>query len=455
VAAGETWHSETAAVPGIYQWLVSAQPVHLSAVNFPESESRLKPLDEPPGSGDGSLAAKGGAARVALEDGMPLWPWLVAVALACLLLEGVISGLKLKLPVLIPLLLLALVLVNWLSWRGSAGLPMGKRITMLALRMAGAAALCVILLNPGKWVRPTEERERPWLVMLDRSASMAQPAEKGTRAEAAAAWAREAEKAAKQRGVPVKLHLYDSAAEAALQEAPEKIEASGAGSDLEGSLKRLAGEAAAAGDSFAGVLALTDGRQTAQPTEVEMESLALRLRSRKTPFHAIAIGAGLPMRDLVVRTTRPTVTVFKGQKARIPFSVAVEGMGPQKPEVRLLAEDGKELAKQAVETAPGKSGFGIFELEAPAASTRWTLEGNELREQPCACQRTPLGFEDAGLPRGGRAVLGQQVPGPAPAPADTDGGAFRPSPLGRALLPDRLRRGGADRNVQGGLSRDA
>lgn len=287
----------------------------------------------------------------------------------------------LPLPVLIPLLLLALVLADWLSWRGSNGLSMGKRIVLLVLRMAGVAALCVILLNPGKWVRPTEERERPWLVMLDRSASMAQPAEQGTRADAAAAWARETEKVARQRGVPVKLHLFDSAASAALEKAPEKIETSGAGSDLQGSLKRLASEAGAAGDSFAGVLALTDGRQTAQPTEVEMESLALRLRSRKTPFHAVAIGAGLPVRDLMLRATRPTVTVFKGQKARIPFSVTVEGMGPQKPEVRLLAEDGKELAKVAVEVAPGKAGFGVFELEAPAASTRWTLETAALPEE--------------------------------------------------------------------------
>ena len=95
VAAGETWHSETAAEPGIYQWLVSAQPVHLSAVNFPESESRLKPLEEPPGAGGNTIAASG-SARAALDEGMPLWPWLVAAALGCLLLEGLISGMKLK-----------------------------------------------------------------------------------------------------------------------------------------------------------------------------------------------------------------------------------------------------------------------------------------------------------------------------------------------------------------------
>ncbi len=95
VAAGETWHSETATEPGIYQWLVSAQPVHLTAVNFPESESRLKPLEEPPGAGGNTIAANG-SARAALDEGMPLWPWLVAAALGCLLLEGLISGMKLK-----------------------------------------------------------------------------------------------------------------------------------------------------------------------------------------------------------------------------------------------------------------------------------------------------------------------------------------------------------------------
>ncbi|WP_367874704.1 BatA and WFA domain-containing protein [Luteolibacter sp. Populi] len=91
VAAGETWHSDTPAVPGIYQWLVSEQPVHLSAVNFPESESRLKPLDAVPDAGPAAASGKA-AARAALAGGMPLWPWLMAAALALLLVEGVIAG---------------------------------------------------------------------------------------------------------------------------------------------------------------------------------------------------------------------------------------------------------------------------------------------------------------------------------------------------------------------------
>ncbi|WP_367874705.1 hypothetical protein [Luteolibacter sp. Populi] len=287
----------------------------------------------------------------------------------------------LPLPFLIPALLLALALVDWLSWRGSEGLPVTKRVTLLVLRMAGVAALCVILLNPGKWIRPSEDRERPWLVMLDRSASMLQPLEKGSRFDAALDLARQASTAAARREIPLLAHLFDTTAAPPL-ETPAKIDPpDGQGTDLHGSLKRLIGEAAAAGDSYAGVIALTDGRQTAEPSDAELESLALRLRSRKTPFHAVAIGAGLPVRDLIVRATRPTVTVFKGQKARIPFSVSVEGMGPQKPEVRVLAEDGKELAKLSVEVAPGKPAFSFVELDAPAASSRWTIETAALPDE--------------------------------------------------------------------------
>lgn len=286
----------------------------------------------------------------------------------------------LPLPVLVPLLLLALGLLGWLSWRGSVGLAKPKRAGLLALRLLGAATLAALLLNPGKWVRPSEDRERSWLVLLDRSASMAQPAEKGSRADEAADFAAQATKAAESRGVPLRIHPFDLAPSAAVKEAGAYA-ADGNGTDLHGSLKRLVEEASAAGDSFAGVIALTDGRQTATPSPAELESLALRLRSRRAPLHAIAIGAGVPARDLIVRATRPTVTAFKGQKVRIPFAVSTEGLVPQKPEVRLLDEAGKELSKLAVEVSSGKPVFAFFELDAPAASSRWSLETAALPDE--------------------------------------------------------------------------
>lgn len=86
------WRSKTPAEPGIWRWLVSDQPVHLVAVNFPESESDLKPLDPPPAFGSASPADAG--RQAALDQGLPLWPWLAAAALSFLVVEAVVATLK-------------------------------------------------------------------------------------------------------------------------------------------------------------------------------------------------------------------------------------------------------------------------------------------------------------------------------------------------------------------------
>lgn len=90
---GATWQANANATPGIYRWLVSDQPVYMVAVPFPESESLLRPLDAPPTAGP-AIASIDVARRAALDQGLPLWPWLIAAALLFLLVEGVIAGLR-------------------------------------------------------------------------------------------------------------------------------------------------------------------------------------------------------------------------------------------------------------------------------------------------------------------------------------------------------------------------
>ena len=81
----------------------------------------------------------------------------------------------LPLPFLIPLVVLLALAAGWLSWRSTAALPKPRRVLFLILRCVGIAAVAALLINPGKWIRPTDENVSPWLVLLDRSASMAQP----------------------------------------------------------------------------------------------------------------------------------------------------------------------------------------------------------------------------------------------------------------------------------------
>jgi len=87
-ASGSAWTSVDPAVPGIYRWEISGQPIDFSAVNFPESESDLRALDEAPTFGSSTTSSGSLARQAALAQGIPLWPWLIAAALLFLLLES-------------------------------------------------------------------------------------------------------------------------------------------------------------------------------------------------------------------------------------------------------------------------------------------------------------------------------------------------------------------------------
>lgn len=276
----------------------------------------------------------------------------------------------LQLPLLIPILLTALLAAGWLSWRATTPLAKPQRLILLSLRLLGTTALAALLLNPGKWITPPTQRESPWLLLLDRSASMAQP----TRSETSLKLTAQAIQAAKKHHIPLRIHPFSLSPDSPTQSPADLPPATGPGSDLTTSLKRLLTEAAASGEHFAGIIALTDGRQTTIPTPADLAALSLRLRSHSTPLHPIAIGADSPASDLSLRPTRPTVTVFKGQKARIPFLIESQGLPPQKPEIHLLDPSGKTLATTSLEIPPGETAFGYFEIDAPPTSSTYSIE---------------------------------------------------------------------------------
>ncbi len=284
----------------------------------------------------------------------------------------------LQLPLLIPILAVVILAAAWLSWRATAALPRQRRLLYLSLRVLGVAALGAILLNPGKWMRPSSETPSPWLILLDRSASMTQQAGPETRAAISLTLAEKALKISEENDIPIRIQPFAAGPESPTKSLSSLPESNGTGSDIHASLKSLLDEAAASGESFAGILALSDGRQTATPSNADLAALALRLRSRSIPFHAVAIGAETPTQDLILRATRPTVTVFKGQKARIPFLIQSSGLPPHKPTIRISDEAGTEISTTTLEVASGKTVSGFFEIPAPASSARFNLETDVL-----------------------------------------------------------------------------
>jgi len=281
---------------------------------------------------------------------------------------------------LLAIAIAAMVVFGWMGWRATATLHRGQRLLLVSLRLLGLAGLVVLLTNPGKWVQPTDVVTSPWLVLVDRSASMTQPLAEGTRSDLAVTLARQCAQTADQREVPLEIRGFDSTSTAPL-EADKLPAADGRGSDLITSLNQLLAASAASGKSYSGVIVLSDGRQTRAIDEVELASLVLRLRSYQTPFHGVVIGQGEPASDLALIATRPGITGFAGQQLRVPFALKSVDLKPVKPTIRLLDSEGQELAAMALEVADGQTVTGAFEIPCPEASTRMEIVTEVLDQE--------------------------------------------------------------------------
>jgi len=278
----------------------------------------------------------------------------------------------LPLTVLLPLLAVVLAVCVWLSWRGSAGLTKRARVWLLGLRTAALLALALLLLNPGRWVRPVETRPRPWLVLVDTSASMAQKSGDSTRAEIAAATIKKLRAAAERADLPLRVHPFAASLESALPDDSAPPAPNGTASRILPAATQALEEASAAGETPAGLFLLSDGRTTEPPAEGAVESFALRARAGLTPVFALAPGAGETAADLVLTTGRQALTVFTGQPAKLPWLLESRGLGAVRQDVILTDDSGKEIARQPAELAADGAARGVFDFPAPA-SGRWHL----------------------------------------------------------------------------------
>ena len=277
------------------------------------------------------------------------------------------------LPILIPFVILALAIAAFGAWRGSSGISRGMRWLLLTLRLLAVAAALALLFNPGKWIHPTESHPSPWIILNDVSSSMAQTTADGsTRAAAASSLIRQATTHAKATSVPLRVHPFAAKLDAASPTAPPPP--TGTASNILPAVSQVLQDAAAAGESLAGIIVLSDGRQTLTSSPADLEALGLRARSRNVSIHTVTIGADVPPPDLALIQPRASLTAFAGQPLRIPFALKSTGLDPLRPVVTLRDAAGKELASLTLEVAPAKTVTATFEIKAPPASTHWSLE---------------------------------------------------------------------------------
>lgn len=274
------------------------------------------------------------------------------------------------LPVLIPLAILVTAVAAAGSWRGSAGLPAGGRALLLGVRMLAVAAALLILFNPGRWTHPVETKSRPWVLLRDVSNSMDQPLPAGgSRGDLAGSLAVTAAGRAEKAAVPLDVRPFAADLSGRDGESPDA-----GGSRILPAVSQVLQDAASAGVDLSGIIVLSDGRQTMNFSQADLDALALRARGNRVPVHTVVIGADSPAPDLELVQPRASFTAVAGQPLRIPFALKSTGLSPLRPAVNLVDEKGGQIATITLDVGSGQTVPGVFQVKAPAASARWTME---------------------------------------------------------------------------------
>lgn len=76
--------------PGTYVWRYQGKEIGASVVNFPRDESDLRLLEGESLGGEGATVLEAGTSVRQWREGVPLWPWLVGLALLFALAEGLV-----------------------------------------------------------------------------------------------------------------------------------------------------------------------------------------------------------------------------------------------------------------------------------------------------------------------------------------------------------------------------
>ena len=276
----------------------------------------------------------------------------------------------LPLSILIPLILVVMGGAAWMSWRSSEAAPGRLRKVLLALRMLALLALAVFLINPGQWKSVQDQVTKVWAVMIDSSQSMSVEEGESQRIDQALTLKKQISQSAKKAGVKVRYYSYDQSLKEVEDETSE-VAATGATSDLTSAADTLLTQLSAQGAPLAGVIVLSDGRQTHTPRHSNFE---LRAQAMQVPFFAIPIGGDQVSKDLALEVPRKTVTAFPGQNVQITAVLNAEGLGKFDTTLSLIDAEGKTIDEAKLKVNSGTPTMHTFSLKAPEQSTLLTLK---------------------------------------------------------------------------------
>ncbi len=261
---------------------------------------------------------------------------------------------------LLPLAIAGGALLLYLNWRSSRGREPVARAGLFSLRAAVAVLLLILALNPGQWKERPSEQTGAWVLLLDRSPSMAVPDADGqTRYQRAREWLTAAERRIESGGVPVYRFSYDADLEPVEGEWPEAPLAESGGTGLAAALERVWSRLPGSVDPL-GVLVAGDGREV--PDSDPAEAIR-RAREAGAPIHTYGVGGEVEVPDLEIRARPRRLTVFNDQRPVVRGHIRAAGLGALRPEIELLNGAGEVVDRQRVTL--GKGGEASFSFELP------------------------------------------------------------------------------------------
>ncbi|MDO4751636.1 MAG: hypothetical protein Q4A24_05970 [Akkermansia sp.] len=266
-------------------------------------------------------------------------------------------------PLLVPLLVALPAVVGWLCVAAGRQLSRGLQWCCVLLSVLTTLCGCLLLLNPGYVEQRPSANAPVWLVGVDTSASMAAPAEDDPTAPSRAQLAAQALQrfsSVRDREI-IWLSLAESAravdsASLLSQETP-----GGAASHVMAGLAAQAESVRRRGRTLAGVVMVTDGRET---NAKSWQALVSRAGASGCPVHVLPLGKTWQAPDLAVHTLHPFVHAYPGVETRIVSTISNTRMGDLQLQVELADAQGNKLSSQTLQLSAGEQKDVSFPLLA-------------------------------------------------------------------------------------------
>jgi len=270
-----------------------------------------------------------------------------------------------------------------------------RRGVLLGLRSLSALCLFALLTEPGLLRLQTARVKSRFLVLVDRSRSMAFPAggsegSSTTRAAAVAQWAGQNQAALAGLADRFQLEVMGFAGEvgtlelAGLGQAPAP---NGPRTDLLGALKTAASTNSNLTRALAGVLLISDGADNVQLSRGVGPQEKAQLEALGAPVNTLAVGQG-GLKDLAVAALQVDDFAFVRNPLSLEVTLRYQGIGPQPVPVvltragRVIASqtvnlDGSGVTKARLTFTPDQTGEFVYTVSVPVLPDEAVVDNNQ------------------------------------------------------------------------------